>query len=58
MDLTIDELSRVSQNVDQSLIKINELSVLHFKLKAFISTQEHLDDMPTTLFKALEGGLA
>jgi hypothetical protein len=54
MDLTIDELSCISQNIDHPLIKINELSVLHFKLKAFISTHEHPDDMPAALFKALE----
>ena len=54
LNLTINELFRVSQNVNHSLIKINELSILHLELEAFIDPHERRDDVPASLFKPLE----
>jgi len=51
----IDELSCVSQNVDHSLIVMNELPFPHLEIKVFINTHEYFDNKTVALFKALEG---
>ena len=53
-DLPIDELSSVSQNIDNSLIKVKELCILHLELKASVNTSQHLDDIPASLVEALD----
>jgi hypothetical protein len=54
MDLTIDELSCISQDIDHSLIQVKELSILHLESKASVNTSQQLDDIPASLVEALK----